>query len=315
MLPIVGVTAVAAAPAPAGAVVHTVTSGESLYSIAAADGVSVSQLAAANGLSTSSRLLTGANLIIPSRSGRTFSSRVGAAVSSSTAVDGDGDHDNDMSDSGATAPATSRAGSATGGYVVSPGDSLWAIAARSGTTVASLAAANGINPSAPLLPGKVLRVSSAPVAAVTPSGVTAPVGPPYPTQETMNATQIGQIGANTGATWSLTDAVAWQESGFRNYAVAPDGGVGIMQIMPKTWRWIQGSLNTGAPLNPASAADNVRAGATLLHWLLGQTGGDPALAAAGYNQGLQSVRRSGMLPSVKRYVRNVMALRTRFGGG
>jgi hypothetical protein len=27
------------------------------------------------------------------------------------------------------------------------------------------------------------------------------------------------------------------------------------------------------------------------------------------------VRRSGMLPAVKRYVRNVMALRTRFGGG
>ena len=47
---------------------------------------------------------------------------------------------------------------------------------------------------------------------------------------------------------------------------------------------------------------------------LGETGGDPALAAAGYYQGIGSVRSIGMLPETQRYVANVMALRSRFGG-
>ena len=39
-----------------------------------------------------------------------------------------------------------------------------------------------------------------------------------------------------------------------------------------------------------------------------------AIAAAGYYQGLASVRKIGMLPETERYVANVMALRGRFGG-
>ena len=38
------------------------------------------------------------------------------------------------------------------------------------------------------------------------------------------------------------------------------------------------------------------------------------MAAAGYYQGLSSVREHGMLPETQRYVDNVMALRSRFGG-
>ena len=64
----------------------------------------------------------------------------------------------------------------------------------------------------------------------------------------------------------------------------------------------------------ASAIDNVGAGVLYLGHLLGETGGDPALAAAGYYQGIGSVRSIGMLPETQRYVANVMALRSRFGG-
>ena len=38
------------------------------------------------------------------------------------------------------------------------------------------------------------------------------------------------------------------------------------------------------------------------------------MAAAAYYQGLGSVRRIGMLPETRRYVANVLALRSRFGG-
>jgi hypothetical protein len=53
----------------------------------------------------------------------------------------------------------------------------------------------------------------------------------------------------------------------------------------------------------------------LLHSLLDQTGGDPAMAAAGYYQGLGSVREHGMYSDTQQYVNNVMALRQRYGGG
>ena len=39
------------------------------------------------------------------------------------------------------------------------------------------------------------------------------------------------------------------------------------------------------------------------------------MAAAGYYQGLQSVRQHGLFPDTQAYVNNVMALRQRFGGG
>ena len=67
-------------------------------------------------------------------------------------------------------------------------------------------------------------------------------------------------------------------------------------------------------MNPSSATDNVHAGSLYLGQLLRDTGGDPAMAAAGYYQGLSSVRRIGMLPETRRYVANVLALRSRFGG-
>jgi soluble lytic murein transglycosylase-like protein len=88
---------------------------------------------------------------------------------------------------------------------------------------------------------------------------------------------------------------------------------GVMQVMPGTWDWVQRNLAT-RQLDPNSAVDNVHAGTLYLRQMLQETGGDPALAAAGYYQGLGSVREIGMLPETERYVANVMALRSRFGG-
>jgi hypothetical protein len=51
-----------------------------------------------------------------------------------------------------------------------------------------------------------------------------------------------------------------------------------------------------------------------LHSLLNETGGDPALAAAGYYQGLPSVRQEGEAPSTEEYVGSVLALQQQFGG-
>jgi hypothetical protein len=47
--------------------------------------------------------------------------------------------------------------------------------------------------------------------------------------------------------------------------------------------------------------------------LLRETGYNERQAAAGYYQGLGSVRRIGMLPETRRYVADVMALKAGFG--
>ncbi len=148
-----------AAPATASAYFpHTVSSGESLWSVAAADGLSVDQLAAANGLSGNSQIVAGSTLMIPPQSG-VAASGTAAPSTTGSAVDGDGDYDGDV---GTAAPASSAAtvsAPSGGSYVVQPGDTLSAIAARAGMSVSGLAAANGLDPNGMLLSGKALVLS------------------------------------------------------------------------------------------------------------------------------------------------------------
>jgi LysM repeat protein len=316
-----------AAPAAASATfAHTVAPGESLASIAAADGLTVAQLAAANGLSSTSSLIAGTSVQIPPQSGGTLSSAHGA-TSATFAGDGDGDSDDVAQATTTSVPVRTSYTTTSGGgsYVIQPGDTLSAIAARAGLSVASLAAANGINPTGVIVSGTALRLSGSPSTVyVSASPATSqPVGaaaagsaaaPPYPTPERVSASQIGQVAAVHGVSPSLAAAVAWQESGFNNNLVSTADARGVMQITPGTWDWIQNSLNPGTPLAPASAIDNVRGGVLLLHSLLSSTGGDPALAAAGYYQGLPSVQRYGMYSDTQRYVNSVLALRRQFGG-
>ena len=142
-----------------------------------------------------------------------------------------------------------------------------------------------------------------------------PSAPPYPTPERVSASQVGSIASANGVSSSLAEAIGWQESGFNNDLVSTADARGVMQILPGTWDWIQRSLTAGSPLAPASASDNVRGGVLLLRSLLNSTGGDPAMAAAGYFQGLSSVQQNGLYPATQQYVNDVMALRQQFGGG
>jgi soluble lytic murein transglycosylase-like protein len=70
----------------------------------------------------------------------------------------------------------------------------------------------------------------------------------------------------------------------------------------------------GQQLDPNSALENVHAGVAYLGQLLHDAGGNETAAVASYYQGSGSVRNVGLLPATKRYVADVMALRSRFGG-
>ena len=207
------------------------------------------------------------------------------------------------------------------GYTVRPGDTLSGLAARSRVTVAQIAYANGLPAGAPLVAGRVLKLpTGSPVLSTqgsTPTGAAVPVAAtaaPHPTAARVTSSQVAAIAAQEGVPASLAAAIAWQESGFNNGMVSSASARGVMQVMPGTWDWVQSYLAGSRRLNPFSAEDNVRAGSLYLRRLLEQSGGDPALAAAGYYQGLASVQRRGMLPETRRYVANVLALRSRFGG-
>jgi LysM repeat protein len=375
-------------PATASAYfVHVISAGETLTSIAAADGLSVSQLAAANGLSPTAQLVAGQTIQIPPQ--QSSGSVSGTSVAASGASTGDGD--NDADDVGSATTVTPVPASTSGGayvvqpgdtlsaiaaragvspralaadngldvngvllsgttlhlsggattssavpvsmttssssgsaYVVQPGDTLTAIAARAGLSTASLAAANGLDVNGVLISGSVLHLSGSPGVVASSAATSQPVGvvaegsptdPPYPTAERVTGSQVGSIAAANGVPASLATAIAWQESGFNNDLVSSADARGVMQILPGTWQWIQHSLDTGPPLAPASAADNVRGGVLMLHSLLSATGGDPAMAAAGYFQGLPSVQQHGLYPETQQYVNTVLALQRQFGGG
>jgi LysM repeat protein len=284
---------------------HVVSPGESLTSVAATDGLSVYQLAAANGLSADSELIAGSILQIPPQSGP-------IEAESTTSPAGDGD----------AAEPTPTGGS----YVVQPGDTLTAIAARTGTTVDQLAAANGLDPAGVLFAGAVISVSGAgnvespapaePASETVSDPVSSPSagGGPEPTAETVSPSEVGAIAAANGVSPSLAEAIGYQESGFNNDLISSTGAIGVMQIEPGTWNYIGQDLASPPPLSPTSAQDNVRGGVLLLHSLLDQTGGDAAQAAAGYYQGLQSVQEHGLDSDTQQYVNDVLALQQRFGG-
>jgi len=312
------VAALLTAPAAAsGAFPHLVESGESLSSVAASDGLSVEELAAANGLSPDASLIAGSTLMIPAQTQETAASGEGGETASSTE---------------ATAPSGEERATSGGSYVVQPGDTLSEIAARAGMATDELAATNGIDPNALLLAGAALRLSggsseaeqprsSAAQAAETPSseplqeaGEASTSEPPYPTEETLTASEVGSIAEEHGVSPSLAKAIASQESGFNNSLTSSAGARGVMQIMPETWSWIGQALAGQTPLSPASAASNVRGGVLLLRSLLDATGGDTALAAAAYYQGLESVRQEGVEPETEQYVENVLALQQRYRG-
>jgi soluble lytic murein transglycosylase-like protein len=207
---------------------------------------------------------------------------------------------------------------------VQPGDTLSAIAARAGVSVAQLAVNNGLDPNGTLLSGSTLVLpggggpSASGSAEGQPVGAAAegsPTSPPYPTPETVSASEVGSIASANGVPPSLAQAVGWQESGFNNDLVSSSDARGVMQILPGTWDWIQRTLTAGQALAPASAASNVRGGVLLLHSLLNSTGGDPSKAAAGYYQGLSSVQQNGLYPDTQQYVNDVMSLARQFGGG
>ncbi len=100
----------------------------------------------------------------------------------------------------------------------------------------------------------------------------------------------------------LIEAIIYVESGFDTHAVSPKGAVGLMQVHPKTVRFVsQEELK-----NPTK---NIMIGAEYLRLLLDEFDGSLELALAAYNAGIAKVKRYNGVPpfnETRAYIRKIL---------
>jgi len=199
-------------------------------------------------------------------------------------------------------------------YVVRPGDSLYAIAARyKHVGWREIARRNHLPSSLVVVIGQHLRITQhlrthAPATPGTPA--VRHLSGPVASREQV-AAMIRATASRWGVDQRLALAISYEEAGFNQSMVSSVGAIGAMQIMPATGQWLSAYV-VHRPLDIRRAQDNVTAGVALLSVLMRETGGNMRTTAAGYYQGLASVHDRGMFDDTKQYVANVLALRNRF---
>ena len=225
-------TPAAAAPAAAAARTHTVASGETVSAIAARYGTTVAAISAANGLDARAFIRVGQTLQI----------------------------------SGAAAPAASTAAPAaatTGTHTVASGETVSAIAARYGTTVAAIVSANGLDSRAFIRVGQTLTVSG---ASAAPAAGTAP------------GTSAG--GAHTVASGETVSAIA-QRHGTTVAAIVAANGLDSRAFIRVGQ---QLTIPGGAAAAPAAAAPATGGAALVGNTFLGRTYAPTVVASANANK-------------------------------
>ncbi|MFN2321071.1 MAG: LysM peptidoglycan-binding domain-containing protein [Dermatophilaceae bacterium] len=301
---------------------YVVRQGDSLYTIAQRHHTTVRALVSRNALPDGGRLIhPGQRLQVPGGSGP---AATGAAV-----------------------PAA--ASTATSTYTVRSGDTLIGIAQRHRTTARALAALNKISLTKHINPGQKLRVPESGATAAKAASSSKPAKPsgtsqpemstpfnsggysakhfpsttvsaakknhellstmPVPTREQTKAMIIATA-TRHGVDPALALAIGYQESGWNQRQVSVANAIGVMQVIPASGDWA-GSM-IGRELNLLDAQDNVTAGVVIIRALQRATS-DEETAIASYYQGLTSVRTKGMYSDTRSYVRNIQALRAKFG--
>jgi soluble lytic murein transglycosylase-like protein len=120
---------------------------------------------------------------------------------------------------------------------------------------------------------------------------------------------LDQWAAYYGVDPHLVRGLAWQESGYQPGVVSNQGAVGVMQLTPDTWSYVE-MFVIGHPVS-ATVEGNVQVGVAYLHYLLQLFGGDTTRAVGAYLQGPRSVRENGISEETRVYVNDVLALSRR----
>ncbi|MCP4348255.1 MAG: transglycosylase SLT domain-containing protein [Desulfobacterales bacterium] len=101
---------------------------------------------------------------------------------------------------------------------------------------------------------------------------------------------------------AIIKAIIKAESGYNSRAVSKKGARGLMQLMPRTAKW----LGVKDSFDPEQ---NINGGTKYFKQLLKEFDGELKLALAAYNSGSQKVKKYRGVPpfkSTKRYIKNVL---------
>ena len=104
--------------------------------------------------------------------------------------------------------------------------------------------------------------------------------------------QVEKYASEFGVDEALVYAVIRTESGFREDVESHAGAIGLMQLMPSTFDWLQESLEGEITYSSDSLTDpdiNIRYGTYYLSILLNQYDNDVNTAVAAYNAGTTTV--------------------------
>ena len=192
---------------------YTVVSGDGLYAIARKTGTSIQDLLSLNGLTLNSTIYPGQVLKLSSTSEVSVSEETTSAEETSS------------EESASNEVQTS---STTGSYTVVSGDSLYAIARKTGTSIQDLLSLNGLNLNSVIHPGQVLQLSNAYESSSTEETVTT-------TEETASSEET---------TTSGNAQMYYVHQGDTLYRIARNNGISLSTLLE--WN----NLSVDSPIHP-----------------------------------------------------------------
>ena len=193
---------------------YTVVSGDSLYAIARKTGTNIQDLLSLNELTLNSTIYPGQVLKLSS------TSEVSASEEATTTAE-----ETSSEESASNEVQTS---SSSGSYTVVSGDSLYAIARKTGTSIQDLLSLNGLNLNSVIHPGQVLQLSNAYESSSTEETVTT-------TEETASSEETSTSG-NT--------QMYYVHQGDTLYRIARNNGISLSTLLE--WN----NLSVDSPIHP-----------------------------------------------------------------
>ena len=192
---------------------YTVVSGDGLYAIARKTGTSIQDLLSLNGLTLNSTIYPGQVLKLSSTSEVSVSEETTSAEETSS------------EESASNEVQTS---SSAGSYTVVSGDSLYAIARKTGTSIQDLLSLNGLNLNSVIHPGQVLQLSNTYESSSTEETVTT-------TEETASSEETSTSG---------NAQMYYVHQGDTLYRIARNNGISLSTLLE--WN----NLSVDSPIHP-----------------------------------------------------------------
>ncbi len=185
-------------------------------------------------------------------------------------------------------------------YQVQAGDSLSEIGNRFGTDWREIAVLNNITNPNLIFEGQVLRLTA------VRSGEPLTIG-----NDQFDDTIFVVVAGRSSLSPDLLRAVAWVSSEWDPQLIGSGGKLGIGQLRPETYGFIERDL-LGRSVDSTDPASSTEAMGAYLAWLVEHTEGEVAPALAAYFEGLVTVRNIGWGPSTVEFVDAVVATQEEF---